>query len=211
MQLRPIRGGERGVAALSLLTVGAIIALAIFAFVAVPLTDASAAKAKNRSAADAAALAGADFIKKDLEAALTDNGWLGDWQAYQSEVGTGLLAARNYAERNGSELVAYNFDVANWEAYAKVRGREVDGAFAESDATATLDLPECHKLDTVPTPEPTAPPTPPDPDEEEPPPLPDTYSCGGIKFDISTDDGPPTLDPDIIDALLDQAHVKLID
>lgn len=199
--------GERGAAALSLLTVGIIVGFAIFAYMAVPLTNASDAKAKSNSAADAAALAGVEYMKQDLAVALADAGWLGNWAAYQPFVGTGRTAAQSYALRNEAELIEYTFDPDTWQAYAKVKGRTVEGQVFTSKATARLDLPDC-KLG------------PDDPDDSNPPadenvdtPPPVKLTCGGVDITINpTEDEPDlfNLPGSFIQTLLDQSHAKLV-
>lgn len=206
--------GERGAAALSLLTVAMIIALAIFAVMAIPLTQASDAKAKSNSAADAAALAGVDFVRGDLISALATQGWLGSWEAYAG-LGTGRAAAETYADRNDATLTAYSFSVATFEAYAKVRGRSVDGQPTQSEATAKLDLPVCTtEIDDTPEPEPTPPPAD-DPPPPPPPPKPVKFRCAGIGIDIvinPTEDDPGRLPlpAAVIDALLNGSNAKLV-
>ena len=204
-----VERGERGAAALSLLTVGMMIALAIVAVMALPLTQASDAKAKSNSAADAAALAGVESIRLDLRDALTTQGWLGSWNAYQDIIGGGIESAREYASRNDAILVTYHPDLLHLEVYARVRGRTVDGHTTESQATAKLQLPICTtKPDDTPTPAPDAPPPAPDA-----PPPPVKFSCDGIDVTIhpSKDDpGKLDLPLSVIDDLLDNSHAKLV-
>ncbi|TXL62004.1 pilus assembly protein TadG-related protein [Aeromicrobium terrae] len=210
MKLRPTQQGDRGAAAVSLLTVGIIISLAIIAVMAIPLTQASDAKAKSRSAADAAALAGADHVRLELKEQLSLKGWLGGWGNLPIFDG-GLAAARTYAERNDATLVAYqrpSFD-NGFTAYARVEGRTVKGEVTRSEAWAKLSLPDCQKKDD---PEPTEPP--PDDDEddddEDEPPPPQGWECAGIEFDVPVE-GPPHLSVDIIDALFNDSNAKLVD
>lgn len=200
--------GERGAAALSLLTVGMIIALAIFAVMALPLTQASDAKAKSNSAADAAALAGVESIRLDLRDALTTRGWLGSWNAYGDIIGGGLESAKDYATRNDATLVSYHADLLHLEVYAKVRGRTVDGHTTESQATAQLQLPICTTK-----PDDGDPPPSDDPPPKDPPPAPIKFSCGGIDITIhpSKDDpGKIDLPGSLIDQLLNNSHAKLV-
>ena len=202
----PRRRGERGAAALSLLTVGILVAIGIFAAMAIPLTDASDAKAKSRSAADAAALAGVEYVKNDLEVALSQYGWLGSWDAYGNYIlDGGLAAASSYAERNDGQLVTYQKPTVlnGWETYVKVRGRDVEGQNNTSEARAKLDLPECEVEEVEPT-EPPSPP--PGPGEEEPEPERELI-CAGISFTGDLKDLPAS----IISQLIDESHAKLID
>lgn len=201
--------GERGAAALSLLTVGILVALAIFTVMALPLTKASDAKAKSNSAADAAALAGVDSIRLDLRDALTTKGWLGDWNLYGDLIGGGMESARDYASRNDATLVTYHADLLHLEVYAKVRGRVFDGHRAESQATAKLQLPTCTtKPDDTPPPKDDDPP----PSADDPPP-PVKFSCAGIDITIHpSKDHPDKLDLplSVIEHLLNDSHARLV-
>ncbi|MGH3459347.1 hypothetical protein [Aeromicrobium sp.] len=203
------REGERGAAALSLLTVAIIVAIGIFAFMAIPLTDASDAKAKSRSAADAAALAGVEYVKKDLEIALTSNGWMGSWRAYEPLIGGGATSASSYAEQNDGELVGYQgpTPMNGWESYAKVRGRDVEGQENTSEARAKLDLPECTVEEAEPT-EPTEPSSPPAGNDEEKKAKPEQkLTCGGTSFQgVDLKNLPASL----ISQLIDESHARLI-
>ena len=202
---RSTRKGERGAAALSLLTVGMIMALGIFAAIAVPLTQASDGKAKSRTAADAAALAGVESVKNDLTLLLTSQGWPGGWDLF--DVGSGLPSATSYADRNKAVLVTYQAPTLlnGWTSYAKVKSYTHDNEVVYSEARAQFDLPECHKKDA---PTPTGPTPTPDPDDPPPPPTPDTFVCGGIEFDVPTDGSLPDLSRLI--NLLDTTNAKLI-
>lgn len=191
---------ERGIAVLSLLTLGIILSLAILFVMAIPLTQASDAKAKSRSAADAAALAGADWVRVRLRNELSSQGWLGGWDKF-SLADQGLSAARNYAQRNDARLVQYDPpSFANrWQVHVVVEGRDVKGQTTRSQATARFSLPSCSK---DPAPPPSDPPSDPPPDDAPPPPPPpDSFSCGGIRFDVPTDGSPPLLPGNIINAL----------
>ena len=163
MTLRSQQQGERGAAALSLLTVGILIGIAIVAVMAIPLTNAGDAKAKSRSAADAAALAGVEAFKEDLVEALRNlqafpvGGLLTVVQGI--DLGGGADAALEYAQRNDATLVTYLPKPAvsgflSFETYAKVRGRSVDGQVNESEARAKLDLPGCDLTESLPDIEP---------------------------------------------------------
>ena len=116
--------GERGAAALSLLTVGILVAIAIVAAMSIPLTRASDAKAKSNSAADAAALAGIEFVKNDLQVVLADKGWLGDWAAYEparrQRPGLGHVIRR--AQRVPADLVREAHAVQRLDVAGRGRG-----------------------------------------------------------------------------------------
>jgi hypothetical protein len=184
-----------------------IIALAIVAVMALPLTQASDAKAKSNSAADAAALAGVESIRLDLRDALTTKGWLGSWNAYGDIIGGGIESARDYASRNDATLVTYHPDLLNLEVYAKVRGRTVDGHTTESQATAKLQLPTCTtKPDDTPTDD-----DPPPSDDDTPDPV--KFSCDGIDITIHpSKDDPSKLDLplSVIEDLINHSHAKLV-
>src|SRR5699024_6670319 len=136
--------GERGAAALSLFTVAIISSLAVFFFWAAPLTKASDSAAKGHSAADAAALAGVEYVREDLGSVLSSQGWLGNWSEYQPLIGGGLASAKTYAQRNDAELVSYQPPTPgnHWTAYAEVRHLDDDDEYTR-EATAKLDLPSC--------------------------------------------------------------------
>ncbi len=206
--IRTTRQGDRGAAAVSLLTVGIIISLAIIAVIAIPLTQASDAKAKSRSAADAAALAGADHVRLELKEQLSLKGWLGGW-GHLPILDGGLAAAQTYAQRNDATLVQYDppsFD-NGFTAYARVEGRTVKGEVTRSEAWATFSLPDCHTKDD---PEPTEPPPDDDEDDEDEPPPPQGWECAGIEFEVPAE-GPPHLSIDIIDALFNDSNARLVD
>ena len=143
----PIRGKERedGIAGLSLLVMGMVLSLTIVLYLALPLATASDSKSANRTAADAAALAGAEFVRTDLESLLSSEGWLGSWNDYTPLLDFGGAAASMYADRNGSKLIAYDFDPIGWKATAKVEGDQIREGTEKpvSEATAQLDFPDC--------------------------------------------------------------------
>lgn len=199
-------------AALSLVVVAIILGLGVLLIAAFPIVNAADRKASSRTAADAAALAGVDWIRKDLETVLTNKGWLGHWEDFQPFVGTGLASAQNYAARNNAELVSYSFDITRWEATAKVRGPALeDGQMPVSEATARLDMPECQSEEVEPTPTPTPPPDEDDEEEEEeepePPPPPGLeLKCDGL--DLTLD--PKTVGNGVIYQLPGWAIGKLL-
>jgi hypothetical protein len=155
----PTHREERGAAALSLLVVGMLLGLAIFTALALPLTNATDAKAKSRNAADAAALAGVEAFKEDLVEALKTlqvfpaGGLLAVVQSV--DLNGGQVAAIEYARRNDGQLVTYIprpavAGLLSFETYAKVRGRTVDGEQNYSEARAKLDLPGCDLTESLP-------------------------------------------------------------
>lgn len=125
-------------------------------------------------------------------------------------------SAGEYARLNDAMLVEYTGPTVlnDWTAYARVKGRTVDGETTESESTAQFDLPGCSKQQ----PEPTEDPPPDEPDDDEgddppPPPPPDEFDCEGIGIAIPAD--PTELTPgaisDFLDALFDDSDAKLID
>ena len=207
---------EDGAAALSLLVTAIVLSLGIVLYMSLPLALASDRKAENRTAADAAALAGADWIRNDLETALTTEGWLGSWEDFEPFVGTGLDSAENYAQRNGGTLIGYTFDASSWESWAKVESPDVrNSGKPVSEARAHLELPDCS---SEPADDPTTPPPDEDPaedpDEDEEPPG-RTLHCDGLDIDLlPADDGDATrydLPEWAISGLVDLMVPKLID
>ena len=211
--------GERGAAALSLLTVGILVAIGIVAAMSIPLTEASDAKAKSNSAADAAALAGVEYVKNDLQIALNKEGWLGDWEAYDGLISGGLTSATSYAEANEARLVSYKSPTPfnGWTAHAEVEGRTVEGEVFTSDATARLDLPDCTVEDD--DEDDNGPATPPEPGAPSAK-VSKTVDCGGLKVDVEVDEdsddgegGPPKikLPDDFVAQLIGESKAKLVD
>lgn len=178
------RRGEQGAAAIALLVTAVLVGLTIFVSVTLPYGTAVDAKARNRTAADAAALAGAIGAREALLASLGPDGPPG-WQDLPDAEGLGLAEAEEYAVRNGGRLVSYRFDPLTGTAHATVEGDRVEGAVARSDAVAQVDLPSC-ETPSVPTPTPS--PTPPadevDPAEpaEPPPPVEVDVDCGPARL-----------------------------
>ncbi len=203
---------ERGAAALSLLVMAMIISLTIVLYMALPLATASDRKSANRTAADAAALAGAEFVRTDLENLLADKGWLGSFSDYTPFLDLGGSAAQTYAARNGGTLVAYDFDVIGWKAHAKVESPEIRKGSDKpvSEATAQLDFPDCL---SKPSDDPTTEPPPADDDPPKPPKV--EIHCGDLDIKVV-----PVKDGDswryelpgwAIPALLNLVSAKLID
>jgi hypothetical protein len=140
-----------------------LIGVAIFTYMAIPLGTAVDAKAQDRTAADAAALAGAQGVREDLLAGLGSDGLPGSWTDLPGAAGLGRYDAEQYARYNGSTLVSYWFDPTDGTAHAVVEGHPVDGELSRSTAVARVDLPRCDPLD------PPAPPAPPVPSEKPDP------------------------------------------
>lgn len=154
---------EEGAAASALLVTAVLVGFAIFVYMAIPLGSAVDAKARNRTAADAAALAGAEGVREDLLASIGSDGVPGSWSDLPGAAGLGRHAAERYAAYNDARLVAYHFDPYDGTAHVEVEGQEVDGQLSRSRAVAQVDLPQCEAMD------PPAPPTPPAEDDVDGP------------------------------------------
>lgn len=215
---------EQGAAASALLVAAVFAGLATFLFIAVPFGAASDAKAQNRTAADAAALAGAEAAKADLLAVIGSEGIPEDWTDAGIGCELGLVEAQRYARANEAELVEYCFDVASGTAHATVEGQRTQGALSRSDAVAEVDLPDCEPVDVpTPTPAPTPTATPtgqPAPTETAAPappsPSPTTIDCDiiDLEAEVRFDDGPvPTVvvEPGSLQSLGEAMEVRLIE
>ncbi len=182
-----------------------LVGFAIFVYMAIPLGAAVDAKARNRTAADAAALAGAEGVREDLLAGLGADGLPGSWTDLPGAAGLGRSAAEEYARYNDATLLSYWFDATDGTAHVEVAGQEVDGQLSHSRAVAQVDLPRCDPLDPPdpPSPSPTPDPGPgpgdpapadPVPTELPPPPPPVDLSVHCDGFDLTfqvryTEDG----------------------
>lgn len=140
------RGSERGAAATALLVTAMLVGLTIFVLLAVPYGVAVDAKARNRTAADAAAIAGATGAR---DAALGSLGPAGvpHWSELPSAAGLGYAQAEEYAARNGGQLVSYYFDTVDGTAHATVESLDAEGRVARSEAVAQVDSPSCDPLE----------------------------------------------------------------
>ncbi|MGN6574308.1 MAG: hypothetical protein ACTHKG_01340 [Nocardioides sp.] len=207
MTSRTLLRDEEGAAASALLIAAVLIGFAIFVYMAIPLGTAVDAKARNRTAADAAALAGAEGVREDLLAGLGDAGLPSSWHDLPGVAGMGRSAAEEYARYNDATLLSYYFDPYDGTAHVEVEGQDVDGQLSHSSAVAQVDLPHCDALDPPDPPTPTATPDPePDPDDKDkgpadplpseppppPPPVDLSVHCDG--FDLTfqvryTEDG----------------------
>lgn len=155
-----------------------------------------------QTAADAAALAGAQAIGRDapgqIVAALQHGGF---------NCGVGQVAAADFADRNGATLFKYCYNAETDKVEVKVRSNApmATGKHEEASATAQvgLKLGPC-VMPTAPTPSPTPTPTPtvsptsgPTPTPTPTPPPPDVKlpgSCGEVDFEVifPGDGGKPT-------------------
>lgn len=208
------RRDERGVAASALLVTGVLVALGIVVYMGLPLVTAIDAKAQNRTAADAAALAGAEGVRDDLLDAIASDGVPGAWTDLADTAGFGRARAEEYAALNDAQLTEYSFFAADGTAHATVLGEGAEGRPARSAAVAQVDLPDCDPLELPqpPSADPSAPPVeqPPEPPEVDVP-----LSCDG--FDLTfrvrlTEAGPQVLLPPGQLAVVREAmDVRLID
>lgn len=154
------RRDEQGAAATALLVTAVLVGLTIFVFLAVPYGLAVDAKARNRTAADAAALAGAEGARDALLAAIGPGG-VPTWGSLASPYGLGSSEAERYASLNDARLVAYSFEPANGHVDVTVEGQDVDGNPSRSRAVAQVDpLPCMGQGIPTPTPSWTPPPEP---------------------------------------------------
>lgn len=214
---------ERGAAASALLVTALLIGFAAFVYLAVPFGTAVDAKAQNRTAADAAALAGAEGVREDLLATIGSDGVPGSWTDLPGAAGLGQPAAAEYAALNDARLVEYWFDPSNGTAHATVEGRGVDGEPSRSSAVAQVDLPSCEALEPPEPPEPSGPAA--DPEDAEdppatespappPPPVDVSVSCNGfdLVFQVRwTEAGPEVhFPPGQLTKVRDAMQVRLV-
>ncbi|MFD1859864.1 hypothetical protein [Aeromicrobium camelliae] len=230
MQRSRDHGRERGAAASLLVVAGVLVGLAVFTLMVFPIATATDAKSRNRTAADAAALAGAEGIVGDLESVLLSGSWSGGWGNLADLTDSGLTAAQNYMSRNDSQarLVSYSsrLEGLTWVVEAEVESPPVKAGTnpVRSYARAEVGLPNCsfdyEEVEPTPTPEPTEPPEEgEEPPEETPPPPPQPgpdriITCDGREW-IVEDQG-TVEDPDyelpggLISALLDDLKPRLV-
>ena len=153
-----------------------------------------------QTAADSAALAGAQSIVRDAPQAIKDAVLNGGGLP----CGLGRTAAQNFASRNGAEVTGYCYYPVQDRVEVTVRSTKVleSGQRESTDAVAELglklgpctlpDAPEAPTPTPTPTPTGTATPTP------TPTPTPDDVvkkgHCGDIEFDVifPGSGGPPT-------------------
>lgn len=220
MTSSPRTHDERGAAASALLVTALLIGFAAFVYLAVPFGTAVDAKAQNRTAADAAALAGAEGVREDLLATIGSDGVPGSWTDLPGAAGLGQPAAAEYAALNDARLVEYWFDPSTGTAHATVEGRGVDGEPSRSSAVAQVDLPSCEALEPPAPPEPARDPedvddplTPESP-APPPPPVDVSVSCNGfdLVFQVRwTDAGPEVhFPPGQLTKVRDAMQVRLV-
>ena len=210
---------EEGAAASGLLVAALLVGVAVFTYLAIPFGTAVDAKAQNRTAADAAALAGAEGVRDDLLASIGSDGVPGSWTDLAGAAGLGRSAAEQYASYNGATLVSYWFDPTDGTAHVEVEGHSVEGRPSRSSAVAQVDLPTCEALEP---PEPSEPPAddPEGPAEsvptEPPAPVDVSVSCGD--FDLTfqvryTEDGGAEVHfpPGQLQQVRDAMEVRLVD
>lgn len=197
---------ESGAAALLLVVSGITAGLLVLLLWALPLAGASTQQAKTQSAADAAALAGADAVIGGIADNLKGVGsWNGSWHGLASVNGADRAAA--YAAENDATLIAYNgpSSANDWQVDARVR-RVIDGTEYTSDASAKLRLPSCSIEDDEPTPTP-----PPEDDEDEDTPPDSKLRCDGlpgftiVQGDLQLSHGWAAF----VDALFGGSHARL--
>jgi hypothetical protein len=217
---------EEGAAASGLLVAALLVGVSVFTYMAIPFGTAVDAKAQNRTAADAAALAGAEGVRDDLLASIGSDGVPGSWTDLAGAAGLGRSAAEQYASYNGATLVSYWFDPTDGTAHVEVEGHSVDGRPSRSSAVAQVDLPTCEALETPEASEPPAdapedPEGPPEPGPTEPPaeppaPVDVSVSCGDfdLTFQVryTEDDGVEVhFPPGQLQQVRDAMEVRLVD
>lgn len=190
---------EEGAAASALLVTAVLVGFAIFVYMAIPFGSAVDAKARNRTAADAAALAGAEGVREDLLASIGSDGVPGSWSDLPGAAGLGRHAAERYAAYNDARLVAYHFDPYDGTAHVEVEGQEVDGQLSRSRAVAQVDLPRCEAMD---------PPAPPPAEDEDDGPGDD--GPGGAGDDDAGPAEAATPPPDPVDVSVDCGAFDLV-
>lgn len=184
-------------------TVG-LVAVALFGLVA--LARGADERTKSQSAADAAALAGADALNDLLPGLFAQIGSKHGWRDVFG-CGLGRGAAADFASRNDATLTDYCFDVGDDEVRVRVRMNDpvtddVGPATAKATARTGLDLGHCDWDDEEPpTPSTTSPSTTPtsspSPTTTEPPPdYGTTLRCHGVtvRFVVDGETGKLTLD-----------------
>lgn len=230
---------EEGAAATALLLTAVTVGLVIVLYMALPYTAAVDAKAQNRTAADAAAIAGAEGALDDMLANLTGGPLDGDlipgsWSELAGGAcgGLGYAAATQYASLNDAHVVAYEFSCVDGTARVEVEGRGFDGEPARSGAVAELgQVPSCGSLPPPPTPSPTPSETPaaspsatssptpsPTPEPEPAEELALSVDCAGfdLHLQLRDTDGDGVHDsfhlpPGQLDTIADTVDVRLID
>lgn len=136
------------------LCIGLAVTLLAFCVVAlVPIGAATNEVSQSRTAADAAALAGAQAVRErwvDFETRPGRLGFVHPGIGDGAGLGIGLglggrgrSEAETLAERNGADLISYSLPPGSSEVRVEVRNRNTsypDGPRAESSATAALDI-----------------------------------------------------------------------
>ena len=153
-----IRGNDRGQITTALVIVGTVMVVAL-AVVVTKLGQATDQKSQVQSAADAAALAGAQQIRSDapglILAALLPGGDKAPFNC-----GMGRAAASDFANRAGARVVQYCYiagsDTIQVLVYSETNSVSGAPAKAKAEARLGLALGDC----VVPTPTPTPTPTP---------------------------------------------------
>lgn len=191
---------ETGAAATALLVLAFVVSLA-FVFIAVlPLLKGTDQAARTQTAADAAALAGAE----DARDKILNNLWtISSTGSLASLLNTqdGRIPASEYAQRNGAALQTYQLATATGKVNVQVRHFQkthASGGHIKTAAEATLGVPLAHckfgeeelPPEPVPPPEPD-PDTEGDDDEEQPEPEPEfsySFTCPGMAAYTDYDD-----------------------
>lgn len=162
------RRAENGQAPTAIIVVVAVLLLALAMLYLPRLAKASGQADAIQSAADAAALAGAQQIAKDAPGALVSALVSG----HGLSCGMGQVAASSFADRNGTNLVSYCYHPTTDRVEVVVESKNVTETGRRERRSATgslsLDLGPCELPD--PPEQPPSPSTPPPPDEPGGPP-----------------------------------------
>lgn len=138
--------GEQGSLAPLMLAVTAAALFLMVGLLQVGL--ASGLRAEAQTAADSAALAGAESLKAQMQQLLLQTGFNEPRLPLNEDAMRD--AAEDYAARNGASVVAFDFDPAEWEVFVRVVSNdelqadgwlsEVAGERGVSEARATLEM-----------------------------------------------------------------------
>lgn len=161
---------DSGAAATALLLLAFVVSIA-FVFVAVlPLLKGTDQAARTQTAVDAAALAGAEDVRKKI---LNDL-WTIDSEASLASLlnsHDGRMAASQYAQRNGAELQSYQVEPLTGKIHVKVahsKKTRASGGHVKSVAEANLGLSLTHcKFGEEELPPEPVPPSDHEPDEDQ--------------------------------------------
>lgn len=195
--------GESGQVATAIVLVVVVGMIAVGLFGVFAVSRGADERAKSQSAADAAALAGADALTDVIPGIFDLFNSKGDLGS-AFRCGLGRSAADDFASRNDAYVTSYCYDAHDDEVRVSVRMNDpvtddVGPATAKAVASTGLDLGNCSWRDdeppspspspsssTTPTPSPSPPTTPPPPPDTG-----TTLTCGGLRavFEVDGETG----------------------